>query len=293
MMSVTRCTLVTMSVIVVPASVTRREPDSTRSTLVAISDLISLAASALRCASERTSPATTAKPRPCSPARAASTAAFSARMLVWKAIPSITPMMSAMRRELSLISPIVVTTCPITEPPRCAVSAAELASWLAVSAASAVCRTVPVSCVSEAAACCRLDAVCSVRADRSMLPLAISALAVPMLSVEPRTSPISRSNEPCIASSARSSCAVSSLPRVSMRPVRSKRAIASATSAAWPSGRVIERVSHTASAPPAASATSPNTTSAIRARSLVAASAWIAWSSWSRCCCATARMPSR
>jgi hypothetical protein len=44
----------------------------------------------------RTSPATTAKPRPCSPARAASTAAFSARMLVWKAMPSITPVMSAM-----------------------------------------------------------------------------------------------------------------------------------------------------------------------------------------------------
>jgi len=39
--------------------------------------------------------ATTAKPRPCSPARAASTAALSARMLVWKAMPSITPMMSA------------------------------------------------------------------------------------------------------------------------------------------------------------------------------------------------------
>jgi hypothetical protein len=35
------------------------------------------------------------KAAPCSPARAASTAAFSARMLVWKAMPSITPMMSA------------------------------------------------------------------------------------------------------------------------------------------------------------------------------------------------------
>jgi hypothetical protein len=34
------------------------------------------------------------KPRPCSPARAASTAAFRARILVWKAMPSITPMMS-------------------------------------------------------------------------------------------------------------------------------------------------------------------------------------------------------
>ena len=61
--------------------------------------LISLAASALRCARLRTSAATTAKPRPCSPARAASTAAFSARMLVWNAMPSMTPMMSAIFLE--------------------------------------------------------------------------------------------------------------------------------------------------------------------------------------------------
>src|SRR5258708_31350963 len=46
-----------------------------------ISALISRAAAALRWARERTSPATTAKPLPCSPARAASTAALSARIL--------------------------------------------------------------------------------------------------------------------------------------------------------------------------------------------------------------------
>src|SRR5260370_32135975 len=46
--------------------------------------LISLAAVPERWASARTSLATTAKPRPCSPARAASTAALSARILVWK-----------------------------------------------------------------------------------------------------------------------------------------------------------------------------------------------------------------
>src|SRR5690606_41931729 len=48
---------------------------------------MSLAAAAERWARVRTSAATTAKPRPCSPARAASTAAFRARMLVWKAMP--------------------------------------------------------------------------------------------------------------------------------------------------------------------------------------------------------------
>ena len=111
MMAVTRSTLDSISRIVAPASATWRAPVSTRSTEAPISDLISLAAPAERCASERTSLATTAKPRPCSPARAASTAAFSARMLVWKAMPSITPMMSAILRELSLISVIVATTC--------------------------------------------------------------------------------------------------------------------------------------------------------------------------------------
>lgn len=60
----TRFTCVTMSSIVLPASSTIRAPDSTRSTLAPISVLISFAAFALRCASARTSPATTANPRP-------------------------------------------------------------------------------------------------------------------------------------------------------------------------------------------------------------------------------------
>ena len=62
---------------------------------------ISFEDSAERCASERTSLATTAKPRPDSPARAASTAAFSARILVWNARPSITPTISSMRLALA------------------------------------------------------------------------------------------------------------------------------------------------------------------------------------------------
>jgi methyl-accepting chemotaxis protein len=94
MMSVTRRTLVTISSIVAPASCTRRLPSPTLSTESPINALISFAAAAERWARLRTSEATTAKPRPCSPARAASTAAFSARILVWKAMPSMTPMMS-------------------------------------------------------------------------------------------------------------------------------------------------------------------------------------------------------
>ena len=94
MMSVTRFTLPTISSIVLPASPTSALPASTLPTESSIRrlDLLGRRRRALRQVAHFR--ATTAKPRPCSPARAASTAAFSARMLVWKAMPSITPMMS-------------------------------------------------------------------------------------------------------------------------------------------------------------------------------------------------------
>jgi hypothetical protein len=82
LMSATLPMLSTTSLIVKPASSTRRLPAPTLPTESSISALISLAAAAERCVGVRTSPATTAKPRPCSPERAASTAAFGARMLV-------------------------------------------------------------------------------------------------------------------------------------------------------------------------------------------------------------------
>src|ERR1019366_7844159 len=82
--------------------------------------LISLAACEERCARLRTSEATTAKPRPASPARAASTAALSASRLVWPAISSITPMMSAILPEDSSIRDIAATACVTTWPPRSA-----------------------------------------------------------------------------------------------------------------------------------------------------------------------------
>ncbi|OYO29073.1 hypothetical protein CD932_18325 [Janthinobacterium sp. PC23-8] len=60
----------------------RRPARSASSTLLVATSPISCAATWLRSASLRTSAATTAKPLPCSPARAASMAAFSASKLV-------------------------------------------------------------------------------------------------------------------------------------------------------------------------------------------------------------------
>ena len=81
---------------------------------------MSLAACEERCARLRTSVATTAKPRPASPARAASTAALSASRLVCRAISSITPMMSEILREESSIRAMASTALATTSPPRSA-----------------------------------------------------------------------------------------------------------------------------------------------------------------------------
>ncbi len=189
MMSVTRRIATTMSLMVCPAWATRVLPFSTLSTESEISVLISLAAAAERWARVRTSPATTAKPRPCSPARAASTAALRARMLVWKAMPSITPMMSAILRADSLIEDMVLTTFCTTVPPWVATSEALAASELAWRAFSALSFTVLVSSSMLEAVSSRLDACCSVRADSSALPLAISLAAVLMVSAASRICP--------------------------------------------------------------------------------------------------------
>ncbi|MNP38454.1 hypothetical protein D3C76_1319660 [compost metagenome] len=83
-----------------PAPSTRLKPLSTYTTDSPIRFSISFADWALRWARVRTSAATTAKPLPWSPARAASTAAFSARMLVWKAMLLMTVVISEIRCEL-------------------------------------------------------------------------------------------------------------------------------------------------------------------------------------------------
>ncbi len=290
-MSETRRTLATISVMVSPACATRREPPSTRSTEAPISALISLAASALRCARLRTSLATTAKPRPCSPARAASTAALSARMLVWNAMESITPVMSPMRRELSEISPMVCTTCATTAPPRTATSAALAASPLAWRDDSALCCTVPVSNSMDEAVCCRLAAVCSVRWLRSWLPRAISSLAVAMLPAACCTWPTRVRSASCMRPMAATRLPISSRWRDCTACDRSPAAMRSASARACSSDCVMERTLNNVSG---TSTANPNSTAAAISVDMVAvrwSRAARASSMWPRAC--VARLASR
>ncbi|MFM9436213.1 hypothetical protein ACFDR9_003296 [Janthinobacterium sp. CG_23.3] len=242
---VTRLTLVTISPMVLPAWSTRRAPNVTCSTEWSIRVLISLAAPAERCARLRTSEATTAKPRPCSPARAASTAAFSARMLVWKAMPSMTPMMSTIFLADSLIEPIVATTCDTTAPPWPATSAADSASKLAWRAFSPLRRTVSVSSTIDAAVSSSEPACASVRPDSSRLPAAIRPQAPSMVSVALRTSRTMSNRLASISLRAPINWPISLSESTAMAPFRRPAATPRAMPTARPSGSVMPRISST------------------------------------------------
>ncbi|MNN10453.1 hypothetical protein D3C81_1233750 [compost metagenome] len=99
-------------------------------------------------------------------------------------MPSMTLMMSAMRCEDCSMDVMVVTTWLTTSPPLAATSAAPRASWSAWRACSAFWRTVEVSSSIEAAVSSRLAACCSVRRERSLLPVAISLADRLMLPLE-------------------------------------------------------------------------------------------------------------
>ena len=101
--------------------------------LLADSAEISAAAAWLCSASLRTSVATTAKPLPCSPARAASTAAFSARRSVFCAI-------SPMTVTLVAIFFIAMIVSPTASPPALALVADRWAMASVCAAWSAFCR---------------------------------------------------------------------------------------------------------------------------------------------------------
>ena len=97
-----------------------------------VSLLISAAAVWLRSANLRTSDATTAKPLPCSPARAASTAAFSASRSVFLAISSMMLIFSA--------------TCFIAFTVRTTASPLDRASSAAFEAILSVCLALSAFC---------------------------------------------------------------------------------------------------------------------------------------------------
>ena len=94
-------------------------------------------------------------------------------------------MISTIFLDEASMSPIVVTTPPTTAPPRVAMSVAEATRALAWLALAAFWRTAPVSSSIARVVRSRLAACDSVRRARSALPLAISVLALAMVSAEP------------------------------------------------------------------------------------------------------------
>ena len=130
-----------------------------------------------------------------------------------------------------------------------------------------------------AAVCCRLEAVCSVRAERSWLPMAISDEASDTDSTPLRTSPTTPRRRATICPSERSMWPNSSLRVVWMSRVRSPAAMASMAATASSSGRVMERtrnrVISTPSTTTTAAATRPNRLAFWRV-------AWAVWTAASR-----------
>ena len=97
--------------IAAPSAFTAASPVCVLRNVISISPAVSVAAVADFWARLPTSFATTEKPAPDSPAAAASTAAFSDKMLVWKAIPSIsltTLLMVLLETTMSLTTASIV-----------------------------------------------------------------------------------------------------------------------------------------------------------------------------------------
>ena len=116
---------------------------------------------------------------------------------------------------------MVVTTLPTTVPPCWATLEAWATSWLAWRAASALWRTVSVSCCMDADVCCRLDAVNSVRPLRSWLPVAISSAATRTELLTSRICASTPESLPAKLLKLSAICASSSWPCAPMRRDRS------------------------------------------------------------------------
>ncbi|MNQ95917.1 hypothetical protein D3C85_1114980 [compost metagenome] len=138
-------------------------------------------------------------------------------------MPSMTLMMSTILRDDSLIRSMVPITWPTTAPPLLATSDAVVASTLASRAFSAFLRTVLVSSSIEEAVSSSELACCSVRSDRSLLPVDISSAASETVSESWRTEDTTVVSDSCMRCSADSTLTLSFGATLSL-PVRSPAA---------------------------------------------------------------------
>ncbi len=198
------------------------------------SRLISPAAAWLRSASFRTSAATTAKPLPCSPARAASMAAFRASRFVWRAI---SPMI-----EIFPVISFRATMASETAFPLSTASAADLSAIFSVSRAlSAFCRIVAFISSMEAEAC-SAEVACSVAPrDIWVAPCESSWLQAATWSETTRTSATTVLSFSSMFFIAARSWPVSSFEVTSIGAVRSPSASRFAACTARSRGRTITR----------------------------------------------------
>jgi hypothetical protein len=181
--------------------------------------LISFAADAARWDRARTSEATTAKPRPCSPALAASTAAFSASRLVWNEISSITRVISVARRELSSIRPIVRASSIIPAAASVALCVAAAARLVALRQLWAFWPMVAVSSSMPAAEVSSVAACSSVRLARSAVSPEALVAACAIASALARTW-LTMSSRFCFMRSMPASRGARSPPFAARRPAR-------------------------------------------------------------------------
>ncbi|MDT4856294.1 hypothetical protein FQZ97_906810 [compost metagenome] len=204
-------------------------------------------------------------------------------------------MMSLIFLLLWLISSMVATTWPTTCPPRMATSALATAIWLAWRAASALWRMVLLSSSMLAAVSCRLLAACSVRAARSLLPLAISRLAVSMPALDCWTCATSPRSDDCMPASAPMRLAGSHTG--GMAPVRSpsamRRRAVRATAGSPPISRRRVRCTTRPSTTATPIASAASAIASQRARSALCLTLWWvcadSWPDASRSCNSSAR----
>ncbi len=147
-------------------------------------------------------------------------------MLVWNAMPSITPMMSAIRVDEVCTCRMLSITWAMVLPPWSATVAFSLASWETARVVSADCSTVDEICSIAEADSSRLAAACSLRWLRSVEALAISSLAWTRPCDAVRTSVTMPRRECCICASVVISAAASSEPQGRGVVVRSPSVIA-------------------------------------------------------------------